>query len=125
MQLNLLQLPRQLSSAAARHVDEDHVLHRRSTQLARTETLREFGRLGKLIPGDSSAQHRRPDVREPRLLLRVYAHVVAIDVRRKLLILSSFQLVAQSPFELATKTLLSPSLLEKEMLQPRALAIFP
>ena len=118
LQIDMLQLPREFRSAAPRHIDENEVLHRGCGQFARAEAFGELGGLGKLISRDASAENRRADIGEPRLLLRMNSNVVAIDIGRNLLILSSLELVAQSPLKLATEPFFTPPLLKKQVLEP-------
>ena len=67
------------------HVHDQQVLHVGGAQFAAGKALGEIGGGLHLVGSDSSPQSDRSDIRETRLLLRVNADVVAVDVVRRML----------------------------------------
>src|SRR5882672_12692733 len=122
-QAQALDLSPQLLGAGPRHVQDEEVLHPRGPQVARAVAKREGGEGPELSGLDPAPQHRDADIGEAVLLLRVNAHVVAIDVLGRDLGHARLELLPQPPLELRLESLGRPAVLEKEELEPGLLAV--
>ena len=123
-QADRVELFRQRIRIDLRHVDDEQVLHVGGSQLAAGEPFGEIGSSMHLLGGDAPAQHGCSHVAISRLVLRMNADVIAIDVRGRLLGNGGIELKSNPPLQFFQKTVGSPSMAQEEKLQPCALAMF-
>src|SRR5712692_10009741 len=71
----------------------------------------------KLLRGDASAENGSANVRQAGLLLRVNAHMVAIDVRGDLFRLARIEGITQAALEFGKKRAGGPAMLEEQEFQ--------
>src|SRR6266849_7965832 len=118
-----LDLAPQLGGAAPGHVQDKEVLHPRRPQIARAIAQAEGGEGPELSGLEPAPQHRDAHIGEAVLLLRVYAHVIAVEVVGWGLGHGRLELLAHSPLELCLEAPGRPAVLEKEELEPGLLAV--
>jgi len=77
-----------------------------------------------LLGGDAAAQHSRSYEAISRLVLRVNALMVALDVRRRLLGNAGIELKSNSALQFFQETVGGPSMAHEEKLQTRSFTVF-
>src|SRR5882757_9870298 len=106
-----------------RHVYDEQILHDGVAQMPVGVTVGEIGRCAQLLRCYSPAQHISADIRKSRLLLRVNAGVIAMNVRRKLFWLSRIERETQSVLQFRQERISDPAMLQEKKFQPGALAV--
>src|SRR6267154_6499089 len=106
-----------------RHVHNQQILHDGVAEMPVGVTIGEIGRCAQLLRCYSPAQHISADIRKSRLLLRVNADVIAMNVRRKLFWLSRIERETQSVLQFRQERISGPAMLQEKKFQPGALAV--
>src|ERR1022692_5271008 len=105
---------RQRRRTGGGHVDDKQILHVGSPQFAPRKALSEIRGGLHLFRGDSPAQRHRSHVTETRLLLRMNANVVAVDVVGWMFLDRGIELESEALMQFAQKTVGSPSVPQEE-----------
>src|SRR5258708_408470 len=124
-QSDRVQLFGQILSIQPGNVDDEQILHVGRAQLATRKAIRQIGGRVHLLRRNSSAENGSSHVAVARLLLRMNAHLIAINIRRWRFFDSGVELKSNPPLQFVQKTLCGPPMPQEEKLQSRALAMFP
>src|ERR1041385_3021 len=118
------QSQRDRGSLLTQDVDDDQVLRVGGAQLAVTVALGQVGGGAQLLGRDAAAQDGSANIEQPRLLLRMNAHVITENVVRRDFRSSRIKFVAELALDGLQERFRSPAVLEEKIFQARALAVF-
>src|SRR5579864_2035769 len=104
-----------------RHVDDNEILRVGGAQVAASIAIGQACCSPHLFGSDSSAQDRCAHVKQPGLFLRMYAHMIAEDVRGDLLGSSGCKPEAQALLNILQEALGRPAVTQEEILEARPL----